>query len=231
MDKQKTANQLAGFTESRKGNKFNFTSPLPGLHIYDNVWPDSMDFIREIEQDSFWDNNPNEKKWVREDYYDQENGKRSATCWIWNHPKFKENFEEVVDSYLWQWDLDPRSRESIRISRYEPGEWFSLHPDDTYGTPRTVSMVYYPNDDYIGGELEFVHFGVKIKPKANQLFLFPSAYSYEHRIHKIESGIRYTFVSFFNHISEIEKRKRLQTLPFPYQSDLQYMFDDNFSSV
>ena len=91
-------------------------------------------------------------------------------------------------------------------------------------------MVYYPNDDYEGGELEFLHFGVKIKPKAGQLFLFPSAYSYEHRIHPVTSGNeRYTIVSFFNHISEKEKSDRLKTIAFPYQANLQYMFDKDFS--
>jgi predicted 2-oxoglutarate/Fe(II)-dependent dioxygenase YbiX len=114
----------------------------------------------------------------------------------------------------------------MRISRYEPGEWFSMHADDSYGTPRTVSMVYYPNDDYEGGELEFVHFGVKIKPKAGQLFVFPSAYSYMHKIHAIKSGVRYTFVSFFSEISEKERQTRFAQIEFPYTTDLQYQFED-----
>lgn len=231
MDKQKAENALAGFTESRKGNKFNFTSPIPGLHIYDNVWPDSMDFIREIEKDSFWEvEKRGNTKWIREDYLDEETGKRAATCWLWNHPKFVENFEEVIDSYLWHWDLDPKSREAMRISKYEGGEWFSAHPDDSFATPRTTSMVYYPNDDYEGGELEFLHFGVKIKPKAGQLFLFPAAYSYEHQIHPITSGNRYTFVTFLNQITETEKRNRLKDLPADfYNATLEYVFKDDFS--
>jgi Rps23 Pro-64 3,4-dihydroxylase Tpa1-like proline 4-hydroxylase len=118
----------------------------------------------------------------------------------------------------------------MRISKYKEGEFFSAHPDDSYGTPRTVSMVYYPNDDYEGGELEFLHFGVKIKPKAGQLFMFPSAYSYEHKIYSVTGGNeRYTFVTFFNHISESEKAKRLSELPELYQTNLQYMFDPMFS--
>ena len=230
MDKQKMENHFAGFTESRKGNRFNFTSPLPGLHVYDNVWPGSMDFIRTIENPEFWENDKNGNiPWVREDYYNEDNGKRSSTCWIWNTPELKENFEEVIDSYLWHWDLDPNSREAMRISKYEKGEWFSMHADDSFGTPRTVSMVYYPNDDYDGGELEFVFFGVKIKPKAGQLFIFPSSYSYMHKIHAITSGERYTFVSFFNTITEKEKTDRFSKISFPYKTNLQYVFDDGFS--
>lgn len=231
MDPQKFANKLRGITESREGNQFAFESPIPGMHIYSDVWPDSMDFIKEIETDEFWEKNPLiGKSWIREDYFDEENGKKASTCWIWNHKKVEEELTEVIDSYLWHWDLDPRSREALRITKYTTGEFFSAHPDDSYGTPRTVSMVYYPNDDYEGGELEFLHFGVKIKPKAKQLFLFPSAYSYEHKIHPVTAGNeRYTMVSFFNHISEKEKSDRLKTIPFPYQAKLQYMFDEKFS--
>ena len=226
-DPNKLQNQLDKVTESRNGNRFNFTSPVPGLHIYDNVWPDSMDFINEIRTDEYWENNEHRgsKPWIREDYYNELNGKKAETCWVWNHPKFAEHFQEIVDSYLWQWDLNPLSREAMRISRYEPGEFFSLHADDSYGTPRTVSLVYYPNDDYEGGELEFIHFGVKIKPKAGQLFLFPSAYSYMHKIHGITSGVRYTLVSFFAEISEKERQTRMSSIEFPYTTDLQYQFE------
>jgi len=113
--------------------------------------------------------------------------------------------------------LDPKSRESLRISRFSNGVFFGAHSDDTYATPRTISLVYYPNDDYEGGELEFIHFGVTIKPKAGDLFVFPSAYSYEHQIHEIKSGNpRWTIVSFlfFGHDEESKlRRSTLKTFP------------------
>jgi predicted 2-oxoglutarate/Fe(II)-dependent dioxygenase YbiX len=107
-----------------------------------------------------------------------------------------------------------------------------MHPDDSFATPRTTAMVYYPNDDYEGGELEFIHFGVKIKPKAGQLFLFPAAYSYEHKIHPVTDGnYRITLVSFFNQMTEQEKRNRLSLLDQNnfYRANLQYVFRSGFS--
>ncbi len=232
MDQRKLDNQANMVTESRLGNKFTFESPIPGVHIYSNVWPDSMKFFEKLEDDSFWDS-PGKTKWIREDYLDSEVGKKSSTCWIWHDPEVEQALEEVVDSYLHHWDLDPHSRESLRISKYAPnGEFFGMHPDDSFATPRTTAMVYYPNDDYEGGELEFIHFGVTVKPKAGQLFLFPAAYSYELKIHPVTGGnYRITLVSFFNQMTEQEKQNRLKMLDQNkfYQANLQYVFRPEFS--
>lgn len=228
MHHEKMQDQLDGVTTSRKGNKFKFSSPIPGVHIYDNVWPDSMDFIKKIETDEFWETsgNPDNVKWIREDYLDEETGKKSTTCWIQHHEEIEKAFEEVVDSYLYHWNLDPRSREHFRITKFDgTGEFFGMHSDDSFATPRTTSMVYYPNDNYEGGELDFMHFGVKIKPKANQLFIFPSAYNLEHRVSPVISGTRITFVSFFNQMTDSERNTRQDMLNPKeyYQPNLQYI--------
>lgn len=89
-------------------------------------------------------------------------------------------------------------------------------------------MVYYPNDDYEGGELEFIHFGVKIKPKAGQLFMFPSGFSYEHKVYPVVSGTRITMVSFFNEMTQSERdhRETLIDRTKYYQPKLKYVFSD-----
>lgn len=234
MDQDRLNNFLNGFTEDQKGNRFSFESPIPGVHIYSNVWPNSMDFMNRLLTKEFWDENANDKgyrRWVREDFFDnaeytKENGKQSDTCWIYQHEEPNNAFRDIIDSYNFHWNLDPKSRESLRISRYSLGEFFGSHADDTYATPRTVSLVYYPNDDYEGGELEFVHFGVKIKPKAGQLFIFPSGYSYEHKIHEIKSGNpRWTIVSFLNFADDEESNLRRSKIKvFPYKPEFSSLF-------
>ena len=232
MDPIKLANAKINITQSRKGNNFKFEQPAPGIHVYDNVWLDGFNYIKKLDNDG---------KFVREDYiYDsdgkdipKEVGKKGVSTWItFKEPdqdlELCEIFEEIIDSYLWHYDLDPQSREYWRISKYTEGDYFGMHPDDSYGTPRTVAMVYYPNDDYEGGELEFINFKVKIKPKANQLFIFPASYIYEHKIHDIGPGNpRYTIVTFFSNITQKELDTRLKKIPFPYQANLQYMKDFN----
>jgi hypothetical protein len=233
MIRERIEDAKNGITRSQKGNIFKYTSPIPGVHIYDDVWPDSIEFFKLIEEDSYWGPGQSQGKikWIREDYLDDETGKKSQTCWISNDPEIASNLEEVVDSYLYHWNLDPRSREDFRITKFTgPGEFFGSHSDDSFATPRTSSMVYYLNDDYEGGELEFIHFGITIKPKAGQLFMFPSGYSYEHKVNPVISGTRTTMVSFFNQMTPQERSTRVGLIDQStyYQPKLQYVFDPKF---
>jgi hypothetical protein len=235
MIPERLADSASKITRSQKGSIFPYESPIPGLHIYSNVWPESIDFFKKIEKDEYWEENTIRKtKWVREDYLDEDTGKKSSTCWIWSDPEITSNLEEVIDSYLYHWNLNPKSREDLRITKFTgPGEFFGSHSDDTFATPRTASMVYYPNDDYEGGELEFIHFGLTVKPKAGQLFMFPSGYSYEHKVHPVISGTRTTAVCFFNEITFDERQDR-QDLLNPskyYQPKLEYVFSDDFGRI
>lgn len=61
---------------------------------------------------------------------------------------------------------------------------------------RWISAILYLNDDYEGGELEFVVFGEKIKPKAGTLVIFPSNYAYTHVAHSVTEGTKYAIVTW-----------------------------------
>jgi predicted 2-oxoglutarate/Fe(II)-dependent dioxygenase YbiX len=56
----------------------------------------------------------------------------------------------------------------------------------------------YLNDDYEGGEVEFVNFGIKIKPQPGMLLLFPSTYPYAHIAHPVTSGVKYAIVTWIH---------------------------------
>ena len=193
-------------SKSNRGFEFEFESPIPGLHIYNNVKLDNV-FLESLQ---------NSEELIREDYFvDQEYGKKSKSLWISDRDRINilaDAFEEIVDSYFVYHQIGTKSREGWRFSRFEPGDFFGQHSDDSYGTPRTTSLTYYPNDDYEGGEIEFINFGITIKPKANQLFIFPSAYSYIHRVHPITSGVRYNLVTFFSNLTYEEKTRKIEEI-------------------
>ena len=71
-------------------------------------------------------------------------------------------------------------------------------------------MSYFLNDNYIGGEIEFARFNLKIKPKANQALFFPSNYVYNHQVHDVISGTRYTIVIFWDYADAWYSEAQLQ---------------------
>lgn len=86
--------------------------------------------------------------------------------------------------------------EGYNLLRYDGGEEYKSHYDGSTKIARSISAICYLNDDYEGGELEFVNFKVKIKPQAGMMILFPSNYAYTHVAHPITSGTKYAMVTW-----------------------------------
>jgi Rps23 Pro-64 3,4-dihydroxylase Tpa1-like proline 4-hydroxylase len=89
-----------------------------------------------------------------------------------------------------------KTAEGYSLLRYKPGEKYNLHYDGGTETSRAISVLIYLNDDYVGGEIEFPNFDIKIKPKAGTLVLFPSNYAYSHIAHEVVSGTKYVIVTW-----------------------------------
>lgn len=108
-----------------------------------------------------------------------------ATEWYKNYFNIE---EDIYDSDV----------ESLSLLKYESGEEFKSHYDGNTVSGRSISPILYLNDDYDGGEIEFIHHNITLKPKAGTLYLFPSNYAYAHAAHPIKSGTKYSIVTFFH---------------------------------
>jgi hypothetical protein len=86
--------------------------------------------------------------------------------------------------------------EDYSCLKYGPGKEYKSHYDTGTYLGRIISAIVYLNDNYEGGELEFVNFGIKIKPKAGMLILFPSNFAYRHIAHPVIDGTKYAFVTW-----------------------------------
>jgi len=106
------------------------------------------------------------------------------------------SINEAEQDYFFDHFIEPRSHQDFKILRYIEGDHFSSHSDDGGGTFRRVSTVYYINDDYQGGEIEFTRFGILYKPEAKDFIIFPSSYAYTHRVLPVTGGIRYAIASW-----------------------------------
>lgn len=61
---------------------------------------------------------------------------------------------------------------------------------------RDLTVLTYLNDDYEGGELELPDWGVKFKPKAGTILVFPSYIEFSHVVHPVTRGERMNIVSW-----------------------------------
>lgn len=102
--------------------------------------------------------------------------------------------DQCLRHYESLWYLQMKYKEAFNFVKYLPGKYFKVHADHGPYYTCTVSAVVYLNDDFDGGEIEFVRHGIKIKPDAGDIILFPSNYVYEHASCEITSGIKYSVV-------------------------------------
>ena len=115
-----------------------------------------------------------------------------ATCFI-NH---------VVPKY----NCEFKSYEPVQFLGYPPGGHYKGHNDGEHFNmetrqwerimPRDVSFLFYLNDQYGGGELEFYDLGLTIKPKKGMMIAFPSYKEFAHKVHPVTWGHRYSLVSW-----------------------------------
>jgi len=107
---------------------------------------------------------------------------------------------EAVEDYRKEHNIMPlKYWEAFNFIKYGPGQHFMEHHDHGHSYNCTVSLVAYVNDDYEGGELFFRLQGLKVKPDAGDLFIFPSNFMYPHQAMPVTSGTKYSIVTMLDY--------------------------------
>jgi hypothetical protein len=109
---------------------------------------------------------------------------------------FFTNFDPIEKDYMSTYGIGSEWHDSYGILKYGEGQQFTNHIDDHPSYHRRISTVYYLNDNYTGGEINFPRFNITFKPKANQMIVFPSTYVYNHSVSPVTEGERYAVVSW-----------------------------------
>lgn len=110
--------------------------------------------------------------------------------------EFYKNIMPLVDEYKNFYNAKTEKMEKPQLLRYGQGQHFYNHVDDHPFLTRRISMTFYINDDYAGGDVEFPRFDLRVKSKASQLLIFPSNFIYNHMVHDVTSGTRYSVVQW-----------------------------------
>lgn len=105
---------------------------------------------------------------------------------------------ECILHFIKSTGIKIKEREPWEILRYEKSQKLIWHSDDGISHPCKISYVYYINDDYEGGEIQFEDkvSGIPIKPEKDSLIIFPSSSDYIHRVLPVTSGVKHSVISF-----------------------------------
>ena len=110
------------------------------------------------------------------------------------HKEVEDSLDTCLRDYESLWHLQMNYKEAFNFVKYLPGEYFKIHGDHGPYYSCTVSAVVYLNDDYTGGEIDFTRHGIRIKPDAGDIVIFPSNFVYEHASCEVFEGIKYSVV-------------------------------------
>lgn len=99
-----------------------------------------------------------------------------------------------------------KSREhTMHLLKYDSSGHLPAHQDQGVSS-RVLSVLLYLNDDYEGGEIEFMHSNLKFKPKAGSVLFFPSNFLYVHEVYPVTKGPRYALPNWYHNIPFNKKR-------------------------
>jgi hypothetical protein len=197
---------------------YSYEELAPGIVVYNNAIPESYNLYQNIEKEMLSLNIEWSAAYVKETSESTVNTKTRDTSIIGvqylggikdnstenigenffinlNNMFFK-NFDPIEKHYLSMYGIVSNWHDQYGILKYGVGQKFTNHIDDHQDFHRRVSSVYYLNDNYTGGELNFPRFNITFKPKANQIILFPSTYVYNHSVSPVIDGERYAVVSW-----------------------------------
>jgi Rps23 Pro-64 3,4-dihydroxylase Tpa1-like proline 4-hydroxylase len=186
------------------------------ISIYRNAWSNVEETIDILNQ---YSDNPNSKHPFIPAPTSSDKSSYTRTNYhlsLWHAAEDNDKMKKITDDYyklILESSLGYREHfkineqvfinEGFNVLKYETGQEYKQHYDSGSSSGRTISPILYLNDDYEGGEIEFVNFGIKIKPEKGMLIVFPSTYPYAHIAHPVTSGTKYAIVTWL-HDREID---------------------------
>jgi predicted 2-oxoglutarate/Fe(II)-dependent dioxygenase YbiX len=116
----------------------------------------------------------------------------------------KSTVKEVINPF---YGIEILESEVPQILSYGVGGHYSPHVDgeSLWQTPngeliwkkstdRDISMVFYLNNDYEGGDFVFPDLKIRVRPEPGMLVCFPSNHHYRHGVEPVTKGQRYSIV-------------------------------------
>lgn len=181
------------------------------ISIYRNIWNNSEETISLLNEYS--DDSNSKYPFIPAGTNTQTQGYKRTNYHLslWSAGEDSEKIRKISDDYYKlifatsvgynrHFDIEEPVffNEEFNVLKYQTGQEYKQHYDGGTISARSISPILYLNDDYEGGEIEFVNFGIKIKPEKGMLVIFPSNYAYAHIAHPVTSGTKYAIVTWLH---------------------------------
>jgi hypothetical protein len=167
---------------------FNLGNSVENIRITENVLSDEehKELLNYVESADHWRTQPWGVKFITPQEMPKEIGKILDKIFI-------TAYQQCLDFY--NADLYPFENQITPLIRFEKN--YSMHEHaDTTGD---FAVIYYINDDYEGGEINFMDYNLKIKPKSNSFVTFPSNSDYWHEVLENTEKERYSATRWFKY--------------------------------
>jgi hypothetical protein len=158
-----------------------------------------------------WDRFPERDEWHLEMVESQadEYKKRIAEIFYDISKIYTKKYKYVRDSWICRtWNIakynpTPPEKESAMQFHTDFQQERAEMPGDQFG----LTCVFYPNDDYEGGEIQFTIVGdsesetkvVSFKPEKGDVILFPATEPYYHGVGSVRTGTKYIIRLYWLH--------------------------------
>ena len=127
--------------------------------------------------------------------------------------KYIKELHKCFLDYQNQWPFLKTMLETIdipafNIQKYSPGDHFSLlHSERTSinSLHRLFAWMTYLNDVDDGGQTNFSHYGIKIKPETGKTLIWPAEWTHAHTGEILKSGTKYIVTGWMHFSHKIVK--------------------------
>ena len=180
--------------------KFNRTDFIA---VYDEVYTkeqceDLRNYMDQLEERSILTNESTKTQGLVEHVSSNLSWNYDLPAWTWLADNMNPGIKTCADHYLQEFNyLHARARflfTDFKVKKIPIGGGFhNWHCEDSslqYAN-RYLAVQIYLNDNFEGGETEFLYFNKRIEPKEGRLVIFPCAFTHMHRGNPPIGGTKY----------------------------------------
>ena len=172
------------------------------IAVYDDVYTEDqckelISYIDKLEYNSILINEAEKTDGNIEHFTLNMSHEYDLPAWSWVGANINDNMQKCVNHYLKEFKPLGNNRfliNDFKIKKIPEGCGFhNWHFEDNniQNANRYFVIQIYLNEEFEGGETEYLYFNKRIKPKRGRLIIFPCAFTHTHRGNPPIGGTKY----------------------------------------